>query len=81
MALMLRYINIKSKYVNKIYIYWFRTVICISFIISQTIVHEEDTQALTEPIVVPVRHKKFSYVEQDLPYTSYDMELVLCCAV
>jgi len=40
----------------------------------QTIVHEEDTQALTEPIVVPVKRKKFTLAEQDLPSTAYNIE-------
>ena len=40
----------------------------------QTVVQEEDTQPLSEPIIAPVKKLKFSYVEQDLPTTSYDME-------
>lgn len=40
----------------------------------QTIVQEEDTQPLTEPIVAPVKKLKFSYVEQDLPATTYEVE-------
>jgi len=40
----------------------------------QTIVHEEDTQALTEPIVVPIKRKKFTLAEQDLPSTAYNIE-------
>ncbi|ELU06359.1 hypothetical protein CAPTEDRAFT_158714 [Capitella teleta] len=42
----------------------------------ETIVHEEDTQALTEPIIAPVMKRKFSIYEQELPYTSYDMEFL-----
>ncbi|XP_015920056.1 116 kDa U5 small nuclear ribonucleoprotein component [Parasteatoda tepidariorum] len=42
----------------------------------ETIVQEEDTQALTEPIIAPVKRKKFSYVEQDLPITKYNLEFL-----
>ncbi|CAL1292395.1 unnamed protein product [Larinioides sclopetarius] len=42
----------------------------------ETIVQEEDTQALTEPIIAPVKKKKFSYVEQELPHTKYDLEFL-----
>lgn len=47
----------------------------------QTIVHEEDTQALTEPIIAPVKKKKFTIAEQDLPSTTYSMELVDCISL
>lgn len=40
----------------------------------QTLVQEEDTQPLTEPIIAPVKKKKFAMAEQDLPITTYDME-------
>jgi len=46
---------------------------CFNFSI-QTVVQEEDTQPLSEPIIAPVKKLKFSYVEQDLPITEYDME-------
>ncbi|PVD31093.1 hypothetical protein C0Q70_10371 [Pomacea canaliculata] len=42
----------------------------------ETIVQEEDTQPLTEPIITPIQKKKFSMAEQDLPDTSYDMEFL-----
>lgn len=42
----------------------------------ETIVQEEDTQPLTEPIIAPVKKKKFSMAEQDLPETTYDMEFL-----
>jgi len=42
----------------------------------ETIVQEEDTQPLTEPIIAPVKNKKFSMVEQNLPTTSYNMEFL-----
>ena len=44
----------------------------------ETIVQEEDAQPLTEPIIQPVRLKKFSYHVQDLPLTTYDLELIEC---
>ena len=40
----------------------------------ETIVHEEDTQALTEPIIAPIKKHKFQHIEQDLPETTYDVE-------
>lgn len=42
----------------------------------ETIVQEEDTQPLTEPIIAPIKKKKFSVAEQDLPDTVYDMEFL-----
>ncbi|KAK3090695.1 hypothetical protein FSP39_013824 [Pinctada imbricata] len=42
----------------------------------ETIVQEEDTQPLTEPIIAPVKKKKFSMAEQDLPLTTYNMEFL-----
>lgn len=42
----------------------------------ETIVHEEDTQPLTEPIIAPVKKKKFSMLEQELPDTLYEMEFL-----
>lgn len=41
---------------------------------SQTIVQEEDTQPLSEPIIAPVKKMKFSFLEQDLPATTYKIE-------
>ncbi|CAF4414494.1 unnamed protein product [Rotaria sp. Silwood2] len=40
----------------------------------ETVVQEEDTQALTEPIIAPVKKAKFSFVEQEIPETIYDLE-------
>nr|CAB3241367.1 116 kDa U5 small nuclear ribonucleoprotein component [Phallusia mammillata] len=40
----------------------------------ETIVEEEDAQPLTEPIIAPIKRKKFALVEQELPNTTYDME-------
>merc|ERR1711884_439970 len=42
----------------------------------ETIVHEEDTQPLTKPIVEPVRKNKSEHVEQELPETTYSMEFM-----
>lgn len=42
----------------------------------ETIVQEEDAQALSVPLVAPVKKKKFQLKEQDLPSTVYNMEWV-----
>lgn len=42
----------------------------------ETIVHEEDAQPLTEPIIAPVKRSRFSVVEQDIPDTTYDLEFL-----
>ncbi|XP_035749888.1 116 kDa U5 small nuclear ribonucleoprotein component isoform X4 [Egretta garzetta] len=42
----------------------------------ETIVQEEDTQPLTEPIIKPVKTKKFSLMEQTLPVTVYEMDFL-----
>ena len=47
-------------------------------IVLDTIVQEEDAQPLTEPIIQPVRLKKFSYHVQDSPLTTYHLELIEC---
>ena len=39
----------------------------------ETLVQEEDTQALSEPIVAPVVTKKFSHYSKDLPITTFDL--------
>ena len=41
----------------------------------EVIVQEEDTQALTQPIIEPVKKNKFSY-KVDLPATTYDLEFM-----
>lgn len=38
----------------------------------ETLVQEEDTQTLQQPIVAPVEHKKFTVEEEDLPAVYYD---------
>eukprot|EP00727_Mastigamoeba_balamuthi_P012973 m51a1_g8299 putative 116 kda u5 small nuclear ribonucleoprotein component-like (1011) ;mRNA; r:34797-38622 len=40
----------------------------------ETLVEEEDTQALTTPIVEPLRVKKFAITEQELPETTFSPE-------
>jgi U5 small nuclear ribonucleoprotein component len=42
----------------------------------ETIVHEEDAQPLTEPIIAPVKRSRFSVVEQDIPDTTYELEFL-----
>ncbi|XP_065897032.1 116 kDa U5 small nuclear ribonucleoprotein component-like [Dysidea avara] len=42
----------------------------------ETIVQEEDTQPLTEPIIAPVKKMKFSHQEQELPQTTYSVEFL-----
>uniref|UniRef100_A0A8D1MTQ1 116 kDa U5 small nuclear ribonucleoprotein component n=1 Tax=Sus scrofa TaxID=9823 RepID=A0A8D1MTQ1_PIG len=42
----------------------------------ETIVQEEDTQPLTEPIIKPVKTKKFTLMEQTLPVTVYEMDFL-----
>ena len=51
-----------------------RIIIIMVIAVFQTVVHEEDTQALTEPIVAPIKRRKFAVAEQDLPNTTYNME-------
>ncbi|BFZ55935.1 hypothetical protein PYCC9005_002976 [Savitreella phatthalungensis] len=43
----------------------------------ETLVQEEDTQALSEPIVAPRVERKFAIEEQDLPDTLYDRTFLL----
>lgn len=42
----------------------------------ETIVQEENTQPLSEPIIAPVKKKKFTMAEQNLPDTVYNMEFL-----
>ncbi|CAB3387422.1 Hypothetical predicted protein [Cloeon dipterum] len=42
----------------------------------ETIVQEEDTQALDKPLIEPVKKHKFQVKEQDLPETVYNMEFL-----
>lgn len=38
----------------------------------ETMVEEEDHQLLTEPIVAPVKERRFTVQEKDLPVTRFD---------
>lgn len=38
----------------------------------ETLVQEEDTQLITEPIVAPIKNQQFTVQEKDLPVTRYD---------
>lgn len=40
----------------------------------ETVVQEEDNQALSVPLIAPIKKKKFQLKEQDLPNTVYNME-------
>lgn len=40
----------------------------------ETIVQEEDAQALDKPLIEPVKKMKFQLKEQNLPHTTYEME-------
>lgn len=40
----------------------------------ETIVQEEDAQALDKPLIEPVKKMKFQLKEQDFPETTYEME-------
>ncbi|KAI1292799.1 U5 small nuclear ribonucleoprotein component [Halotydeus destructor] len=42
----------------------------------ETIIQEEDTQALTQPIIAPVNIKKFAHYSQELPTTTYSLEFM-----
>ncbi|KAE8750608.1 hypothetical protein FOCC_FOCC002588 [Frankliniella occidentalis] len=42
----------------------------------ETIVQEEDTQALTTPLIAPLKEHKFQVKEQQLPETIYSMEFL-----
>ena len=43
----------------------------------ETLVQEEDTQPLSEPIVAPVKQKKFAFEESQLPPVFYSREFML----
>lgn len=42
----------------------------------ETMVQEEDTMMLNEPIIAPVTEKKFAKVATDIPETKYSKEYV-----
>ncbi|GHJ87314.1 hypothetical protein NliqN6_3716 [Naganishia liquefaciens] len=43
----------------------------------ETLVQEEDTQLLTEPIVQPIKVRKFTVEEKDMPVTRFDRGFML----
>jgi U5 small nuclear ribonucleoprotein component len=47
----------------------------------ETLVQEEDAQPLSEPIIAPVKVRKWNIEEKDLPETRFDKGYVLhfCC--
>lgn len=46
----------------------------------ETIVQEEDAQPLTEPIVAPVKVRKWMVEEKEMPETRFDKGCVCVCA-
>jgi U5 small nuclear ribonucleoprotein component len=42
----------------------------------EAIVQEEDAQALTQPIIAPVKKTRFSILEQGIPETTYNLEFL-----
>ncbi|KAH9397028.1 U5 small nuclear ribonucleoprotein component [Tyrophagus putrescentiae] len=42
----------------------------------EALVQEEDTQPLTQPIIEPIKLKKFSHHVNELPLTNYDLEFM-----
>lgn len=40
----------------------------------ETLVQEEDTQPLSEPIIAPIKVRKFLVTEKDLPETRFSKE-------
>lgn len=42
----------------------------------ETLVQEEDAQPLTQPLIEPVKHRNFAYVESSIPRTTYDPEFL-----
>jgi U5 small nuclear ribonucleoprotein component len=44
---------------------------------AETLVQDEDTQPLSEPIIAPIKTKKFEILEHTLPQTNYNKEFLL----
>ncbi|KAL3318092.1 U5 small nuclear ribonucleoprotein component [Cichlidogyrus casuarinus] len=42
----------------------------------ETLVQEEDAQPLTQPLIEPVKKKKFEYLEYNIPSTTYEPEFL-----
>jgi len=47
----------------------------------ETLVQEEDAQPLTEPIIAPVKVRKWTIEEKDMPETRFDKGYVFRCNV
>lgn len=45
----------------------------------ETLVQEEDAQPLTEPIIAPVKVRKWTIEEKDMPETRFDKGYVFDC--
>jgi len=43
---------------------------------AETLVQDEDTQKLSEPIVAPIKTKSFEIQEKEIPAITYSKELV-----
>ena len=43
----------------------------------ETLVQEEDTQPLTEPVIAPVKSRKWAVEEKDMPETRFDKGFLL----
>ncbi|TPX45586.1 hypothetical protein SeMB42_g03945 [Synchytrium endobioticum] len=43
----------------------------------ETLVQDEDTQPLSEPVIAPIKTKKFHLQEKDLPFTKYKKEFLV----
>ena len=55
-------------------VYFYHLFVVVVVVVHfQTVVQEEDTQPLTEPIIAPVKKLKFSFMEQNLPSTTYEI--------
>jgi len=44
----------------------------------ETLVQEEDTQPLSEPIIAPIKVRKWVIEEKDMPETRFDKGYVIC---
>ncbi|ETO11090.1 U5 snRNP-specific protein [Reticulomyxa filosa] len=42
----------------------------------ETVVHEEDTQPLEQPIIAPIKHKCFQLIETSLPKTTFSYKFL-----
>ena len=47
----------------------------------ETLVQEEDAQPLSEPIIAPIKVRKWTVEEKDMPKTRFDKGCVVCSQV